>query len=592
MPESLDWTAWFTLAVLISVVFALVRDIARPDLILLGAVGAVLIVGIITPEQAFAGFSNSAVLAVASLFVVAAGLERTNALTFLDRVFFSKSSKLTVMLPKLMMPTSFMSAFLNNTPIVAMLLPRIQRFAKKRNIPASKLLIPLSYAAILGGITTLIGTSTNIVVSGLMEAEGLGAMGMFDLSLIGIPAILAVTFFFAFGGHRLLPDRGAGQEDFVAGLQDVLFEVRVSATSTLIGKTVDAAGLRDLKDAYLVHVRRGERILQVTPNLYFESDDVLTFSGNVEILEELLQKPGLETVVESYEHRDDQALPLYEAVVAESSSLVGKTLKQTNFREKYGGVVLGILRRNEQSLGPLGRVPIKAGDLLVIESLEGFDRRWNASRDEFYLVAPRTSATVRPRSKRAPFAILILIAMVGLMATGMMAVVTATFSAALGMIVLRCVRFSEAKSSIDVSVLIVIAAALGFGKAIDVTGLADVTAHGLITLTSSLGTIGVLVVLYAATNMMTELITHKAAAVLMFPVAMAIAAELGIDARALALIVAVGAAASFMTPIGYQTNLMVMSSGSYRYRDYLKAGFPVSLIVMAIAVFVVHSAYL
>ena len=181
MPESLDWTAWFTLAVLISVVFALVRDIARPDLILLGAVGAVLIVGIITPEQAFAGFSNSAVLAVASLFVVAAGLERTNALTFLDRVFFSKSSKLTVMLPKLMMPTSFMSAFLNNTPIVAMLLPRIQRFAKKRNIPASKLLIPLSYAAILGGITTLIGTSTNIVVSGLMEAEGLGAMGMFDL---------------------------------------------------------------------------------------------------------------------------------------------------------------------------------------------------------------------------------------------------------------------------------------------------------------------------------------------------------------------------------------------------------------------------
>lgn len=592
MVEALDWTAWFTLLVLVSVVVALVIDIARPDLILLGAVGAVLITGIITPEQAFAGFSNSAVLAVASLFVVAAGLERTNALTFLDRMFFSASKRLSMMLPKLMASTSFLSAFLNNTPIVAMLLPRIQEQARKRSIPASKLLIPLSYAAILGGLTTLIGTSTNIVVSGLMESEGLEPMGMFDLTLIGVPAIFAVMLFFALGGHRLLPDRGTDHDEFEAGLQDVLFEVRISEGSAFIGKTVDGAGLRALQDAYLVHIRRGEQVLQVTPNIYFDAGDVLTFSGNVSILENLLQRDGLETVVESYEHNEDQSLPLYEAVVAESSSLVGKTLKEANFREKYGGVVLGILRSNEQAMGPLGQVPIKAGDLLVIESLSGFDRRWNASRDEFYLVASRQASSVRPRSKRAPFAILILISMVSLAALGIMPIVTAAFCAALGMVLLRCVRFSEAKNSIDVSVLIVIAAALGFGKAVEATGLAGLTAHGLITVTSGLGTVGVLIVLYAATNLMTELITHKAAAVLMFPVAMAIAAELGLDARAVALIVAVAAAASFMTPIGYQTNLMVMSAGSYRYRDYLKAGFPVSLIVMAIAVCVVHMAYL
>jgi di/tricarboxylate transporter len=271
---------------------------------------------------------------------------------------------------------------------------------------------------------------------------------------------------------------------------------------------------------------------------------------------------------------------------------VGKTLKETNFRERYGGVVLGILRRNVQSLGPLGRIPIKAGDLLVVESLTGFDKRWNARRDEFYLVAPHRLATARPRSARAPVAIVILLAMVGLAATNVLPIVTAAFCSALAMIVLRCVRFSEAKQSIDVSVLIVIAAALGFGKAIDVTGLASASARSLVTVTSSLGSVGVLIVLYAATNLMTELITHKAAAVLMFPVAMAMAAELGLDPRALALVVAVSAAASFMTPIGYQTNLMVMSAGSYQYRDYLKVGFPVSLIVMSVTVLAVSFVYL
>jgi di/tricarboxylate transporter len=491
-----------------------------------------------------------------------------------------------------MIPTSFLSAFLNNTPIVAMLLPRIQEFSRRRKTPASKLLIPLSYAAILGGITTLIGTSTNIVVSGLMEAEGLGAMQMFELSLIGIPAIFLVVIFFVVVGHRLLPDGGANEEDFAAGLQDVMFEVRIATNSELVGQTAEEAGLRALEDAFLVHIRRDDRLLQISPNVYFEDGDVLTFSGNVSILEDLLARPGLETVVESYEHRSDQTLPLYDAVVAENSSLVGKTLKETNFRETYGGVVLGILRRDIRSIGPLGRVPIKAGDLLIIESLEGFDRRWNARRDEFYLVASRRLATTRPRLTRAPIAIAILLAMVGLAATNVLPIVTAAFCSALAMILLRCIRFSEAKQSIDVSVLIVIAAALGFGKAIDATGLADVSARSLITLTSSLGTVGVLITLYAATNLMTELITHKAAAVLMFPVAMAMASELGLDPRALALVVAVGAAASFMTPIGYQTNLMVMSAGSYRYKDYLKVGFPVSLIVMAVTVFLVNTVYL
>ncbi len=587
----LDAQAWLTIGVIVAIAGALLRDLARPDLIFLGGLGVLLLADVVTPQEAFAGFSNPAVLTVGALFVVAAGVQQTGALGFLDRILFAPSTRLQRALPRIMLPTAFLSAFLNNTPVVAMLTPRVQQWARRTGLPASKLLIPLSYAAIVGGMVTLIGTSTNIIVSGLLVEAGFPAMGLFDLTWVGVPAVLSVVGYFALVGHRLLPDRGAGPPIFEDGLKECLFEVRVGASSPMAGQTVEEAGLRNLGDAFLVHLRRRERLVPASPQEVLEPGDVLTFTGNAAMLDQLMQQPGLERNVSAIETDAFETLPLFEAVVADTSSLVGKSLRQVQFRERYGGVVLAIQRRHERLSGPLGRLPIHAGDLLLIEARDGFDQRWNANRDAFYLVAARRPTPTKPPSRKAAVALLILGAMIVLMTTRLVPLVTAAFVAALTMIVTQCLSTSQASRAVNLQVLVVIAAALGLGHAVAQTGLSEVLAQGLLTL-AGLGTVAAMVGLYLTTNVLTELITHKAAAVLMLPVALAMAVELGVEPKAFALVVAVAAAASFMTPIGYQTNLMVMAAGGYRPRDYLKVGLPVSLLVMTVATIMIFFIWL
>ncbi len=584
----LGWQAWVTVGVVLVTLVALVREITRPDLIFVGSLGLLLLTGVLSPEQAFAGFANPAVLTIAALFVVAAGVQQTEALGFLDGVLFPRSRRLSLVLPRLMAPTAGLSAFLNNTPIVAMLIPRVQQWADRTGIPASKVLIPLSYAAILGGTITLIGTSTNLVVSGLLQAEGYDGLGLFDLTWIGLPATALVVVYFALVGHRLLPDRGGAEQVFKDGLDRCLFEFRVTDRSSLIGCTVEEAGLRNLGDAFLVHVRRGDRIIPVTPDETFRRGDVLLFTGTAQALDRLLERPGLERLVPPVQEHEYKTLPLFEAVVASTSNLVGKSLKEVAFRDHYGGVVLGIYRKDARVEGPLGRTPIQPGDLLIVEAGNGFDRRWNARRDEFYLVAPRREEGRKPQRGKAPLALAVLFGMVGVAALGWLPLATAALAAALAMILLRCLHGADAREAVNLQVLVVIAAALGIGKAVEVSGLAAALAGGIAVLAGSLGPLAVLLVLYVATNVLTEMVTNNAAAALMVPVATYTAQHLGIDPKALALVVAIAASASFITPIGYQTNLMVMAAGRYRFNDYLKAGLPVSLIVMGIALSVIY----
>ncbi len=590
---ALGWAAWYTVGVIALMVVALAREVARPGLLVLGALAALLLGGVISPEEAFAGFSNPAVLTVAALYVVAAGVQRTDALAVLDRVLFARAERLPFVLVRFMLPTSVLSAFLNNTPIVAMLTPRLQEWAQARGVAASKLMIPLSYAAIAGGMCTLLGTSTNLVVSGLMEAEGYAPLGFFDVTWIGLPAALGVIGYFALGGHRLLPDRQKHGPAVEEGLQDCLFEAKVTPGSPLDGQSIEDAGLRALGNAYLVHVRRDGRMQQAGPQTMLRAGDTLTFAGHTAALGRLLQRPGFERGVPALEDVDDEheTLPLYEAVVAPSSRLVGKTLREANFREQYRGVVLAIQRKDEQITSSLGRTPIRAGDLLLIEAPSDFERRWIANRDEFYLVAARPGAP-RARARHARRSLLILVSMVTVAATGLVPIVTAAFAAALAMILTRCLRGREAADALDLEVLAVIAGALGIGHAVEVTGLAAALAGGIVGTAAPLGVVAVLVALYVATNLLTELVTNNAAAALMLPVALAVTQELGLAPEAIGILVAVAASASFITPIGYQTNLMVMAPGGYRFGDYARVGVPASLIVMAIAVAVVYTAWM
>ena len=583
--QELDAQFWMTIVILAGIAAALLRDLARPDLIFLSGLAILLVLGVITPADAFAGFSNSAVLAVGALFVVAAGIEETGAVRAFDRMLFGSSMDLRWVLARVMLPTAGLSAFINNTPIVAMLTPRIQHWAQRVGVAPSKLLIPLSYAAIAGGMVTLIGTSTNIIVSGMLVEVGMPALGLFDMAGIGLAAVVSVIGFFTLTGFRLLPDRGI-TPTVEEGLGEYLFEVRVGADAPMIGQTIEHAGLRALRDAYLVHVQRQEHMLSAIPDLVLFEGDTLTFTGKAPMLEELLRRPGLERSVPLVEERLPRTRPLFDAVVSDTSNLVGTSLRDEHFRERYGAAVLAIQRRHERVLGPLGRVTIKAGDLLIIEANEGFDKRWNTSRSEFYLVTPRRADEAKRLNKKAPIALAILIAMVLAIGLRLLPVISAAFLAALAMIATGCLSLRMARRALNLEVLVLIAAALGLGQAVASTGLTTLLADFLLAL-SGLGVMAALMGLYVTTNMLTELVTHKAAAVLMLPVALTMAAELGVEPKAFALTVSVAAAASFMTPVGYHTNLMVMAAGEYRVRDYLRVGAPVSLIVMTAATLVI-----
>ncbi len=606
---SLGLNAWITVAVVMGVVGALMADVGRPDLVLLSGLSVLLVSGVVSPDQAFAGFSNAAVLTVGALYVVAGGVQHTDALSELDRVLFADTTRLEPVLARFMVPTSVLSGLLNNTPIVAMLTPRLQEWADAQNIPASKLMIPLSYAAITGGMMTLIGTSTNLIVAGLMEAEGYEPLSLFDVTWVGVPAALVVIAYFVLGGHRLLPDRGTSAPAAERRLGQNMFEVTVTAPSPIVGQTVAEAGLRDLGDAYLTHVRRGTEVLQGRPGRPLEQGDVLAFNGSLAARERLLERPGLSRTLPAPDGTHDdparyETLPLYEAVIAESSNLVGTTLGEANFREQYQGVVLGIQRQDEPVTSPVGTTELQAGDLLIVEAPGDFKKRWSSgSREEFYLVAPRDGRARQggapddeegktDRSGRAPIALGLTGAMVLAAATGLAPIVTAAVLAALLMILAGCIRPAEAQRALNVQVLVVIAAALGIGKAIETTGLATAAAQGVLSVAEPFGPVVVLVALYLLTNLLTEIITNNAAAVLMLPVAMAAASSLGAPPVAFGVLVAVAASASFLTPIGYQTNLMVMAPGGYRFSDYARVGWPVTLLVMGTSVGIISLVWL
>ncbi len=571
----MTWQAWYTLAALALMVAALVRGAARTDLVLLGTLALLLVAGVVGPEAAFAGFANPAVVAIASLFVVAAGVDRTGALGFVDGLLRPRSARPGPALLRLMAPTALLSGVLNNTPIVAMLIPRVQAW-QSRGPNASKMLIPLSTAAIVGGWLTLIGTSTNVVVHGLLQAEGLPGFGFFTLSWVGVPVVVLVTGYYAAVGHRLLPDRtSASTEGASRGYH---FELRVEDGASLVGRTVEDAGLRTLGDAFLARIQSGETVREAAPEAVLLPGDVLTFVGSSAAFDALLARPGLSRTAPDPDGPD---LPLFEVVIASGSRIEGKTLREIGFRERYGGVVVALRRRAEDVAGGLGRVPLRAGDLLLVEGRPALAGRLATLSDDFALVAP--VGHVRPVSRRAPVALALLVGAIGLAATGVLPLASATFAAALAMVGTGCLRGEALRRAVDVPVLLVIGAALGIGRAVEQTGLAALAATGIESV-APLGPVATLLVVYVASNLLAELVTNKASAVLMLPVALAVAGDLGVDWTPFAVAVTIGSAASFLTPIGYQTNLMVMSAGGYRYTDFARAGAPVSLIVCATTV--------
>lgn len=587
--------AWLTLATLVATVALLTRGRLSPALVVFGAVILLLVVGVVTPAQALSGFSNPAPFTVAALYVVARAVEKTGGLQPLLRTLLQGGRAAGSgtgggsrwPMARLLFPVATASAFLNNTPIVAMVAPQVESWAGRRGQSPSRYLMPLSFAAILGGLVTVIGTSTTIVVSGLLVSEGLPAVGMFEIARVGLPlAVTGIVLVVALA-PILLPDRRGSLREFEEEFREYTVNMVVTPGGPLEGKTVEEAGLRRLEGVFLVEVRRGDEIIApASPQTHLRGGDLLTFAGRSDTVLDLRSTRGLLSDEEEHALEFKEAGHTYfEVVIGADSPLNGRTLREVGFRQEYRAAVLALHRSAERLQAKMGAVVLRPGDTLILLAGVEFKALWRHRRD--FLVISHLGGAPYVSSRRAFIVGGILVGIVASAGFGLLPILQGSLLGAFLLVAFRVMTPREAVDSVDLSVILLIASAFGLGAAIDRSGLAASAAETVMAMAGGLGPRGALVGVLLTTILLTEIITNNAAAVLVFPIAMASATSLGLDPRPFAIAIAVGASASFLTPIGYQTNTMVYGPGGYRFGDYVRLGLPLTLLVVVLTAWMV-----
>ncbi len=578
----MTWEGYATVSVVVAVLTTLVTTRIGPDLVVLGGLTLLLVLGIINTEEALSGFSNSALVSIGALFVVTAGLRETGVARVIGSALLGRPRSLLEAQARVTLPTATISAFINNTPVVAMLMPVVNDWAKRNGLSPSQFLIPLSFAGILGGLCTLIGTSTNLVIDGLLRNRvGHEGLGLFDIIWVGLPCALAGLLYLLFIGPRLLPQRTAavGEQN---DPRQYSVEMIVEPRSPLVGQTIEQAQLRHLPGLFLIEIEReGHIILAVGPQERLKSNDRLVFVGITESVVDLQRIRGLRPATDQVFKLDSQRSHrcLIEAVVSDTCSLVGRSIREGKFRTVYNAAIIAVARNGERLRQKVGDIVLRGGDTLLLEAHPWFFDQHRNSRD-FYLVS-RLDDSTPPRHKQLGIALAILVALVLTTAVGLFDLATAALFAAMLMVLTGCCSGTEARRSINWQVLIVIGASFGIGKAMQVSKAADALAGLLLALDSHpyIALAAVIVI----TMVLTELISNNAAAVLIFPIAVAVAEALEVKFLPFAIAVMIAASSGFATPIGYQTNLMVYGPGGYVFTDFLRIGLPLKLIVGGIA---------
>lgn len=585
----MTWEGYFCLAT-VGLVFCGLAANYAPDALMLGSLVLVMLAGIVRPEEAFSGFANPEMLTVAALFVVAAGLRETGVLDTIGRWVFGRARSERAALLRMAGSVTAMSAFLNNTPIVAMFIPIVTGWCKKNQVAPSRLLLPLSFFTILGGTCTLIGTSTNLVVNGLMRQtaeanpvfqESLRPMSLFEMSFLGIPYALVGILYLVFVGRHFLPNRKDFFEQLRESSREYLVNLEIEPGCRLVNQTVEAAGLRRLPGLFLVEITRDQQILSpVPPTQVLEAGDILTFTGIAATIVDLEKIPGLVPVGgEGYETGavSRRGRVLCEAVVSGTSPVIGKTVRRANFRAAYNAAIIAVHRGGERLGGKVGDIALRPGDTLLLQTDPHF-QRVHCNNPDFLLVSGVDD--YHPvRDDKTIVASILLGVLIVLMATGFIRTVTAAFLIAGLMVITRCISTADARQSIDWQILITIGSAFGLGKALVNSGCVEFVAETVVHHAHSLGPWVVLGGVYVVTAVLTETITNNAAAALVFPFAVGIASHLGVNPRPFAMAVAFSASASFITPLGYQTNLMVYAAGGYRFSDFMRVGLPLAVLL-------------
>ncbi len=589
----MGWEAWLSIATAAALLLSLSMRIAATDLLAVACVGVLMLAQAVSGTALLpssgdvaAGFGNEGLITVGLLFAVVAGLELTGGTELATGWLLKRARSLAGAQLVLLGPVALLSGFLNNTPVVAAMLPVVNDLAKRVGASPSQLLLPLSYAAILGGMCTLIGTSTNLLIQGLVINQGAPPLSFFAPAAVGVPAAVFGLIYIMAASRWLLPNR----KPAVSAKDDprqYTVEMVVTPGGALVGQTIESAGMRHLPGLYLAEIERdGYQVTAVGPRERLFAGDTLVLVGVLESVVDLQKIRGLSPPDDQARKLDAPAWNrrLVEAVVSSRCSLLGKTIREGRFRTNYGAAVIAVARGDRRLPGKLGDVRLEVGDVLLLEASPMFVEQ-RAQSHEFFLVSDVPGGAVR-RPERAWLALLIMVLMVLAATLTPLSIMTAALTACVAMIAFRCCTSEEARQSVDWSVLIVIGAALGIGRALDRSGAAASIADGLLSLAGGNALLS-LAAIYIATMLCTELITNNAAAVLMFSIAWEAATGLGVDPMPFVIAVMIAASASFSTPFGYQTNLMVYGLGGYRITDYLRFGLPLNLFLFLIAMLII-----
>ena len=576
----MTWEIAFVLGLTVCAVVLFVTEKFSTDIVAILVMIVLLVFRVLTPAEGLAGFANTATVTVGAMFVLSAGMFRSGAVNFVGKALgrlARHSSRL--MLFVLMVGVGVLSSFLNNTAAVAILIPVVIVVARRAKTSPSKLLMPLSFASMFGGMCTVLGTSTNILASSIAEQAGLGAFSMFEFTKLGVIFFAVGVAYMMTLGRRLVPDhRGQGDLTTSFGLGDYLTDLVLQTESKSVGHALASAPLVKELNIDVLQILRGEDTLRPTPETILCEGDVLRIQGDLRTINELKGRAGV-TFGMSMKWRDEHLQStdtrLVEAVVGPSSPLAGKSLAESRLRANYGASVLAIRHHGTLRHSQFENITLMPGDALLIDVPN--DQIEHLTQQRVFLVVSRAGI---PRFdwRKASKAVAILIAVVVVAATGLLPIVAAAATGALMMVLSGCVSTEEAYGAIEWNVLFLLAGMLSLGAAMEKTGASTMLANGMIDSVGGFGPLALLAAFFGATMLLTEVMSNNATVALLLPIAITTAQALDVDPHAFMFAVIFAASSSFMTPVGYQTNTMIYGPGQYRFKDFVRVGAPLNLI--------------
>lgn len=582
---------WITLTIICIALLLFVWERWTVDVVAVFVMVAFVLSGVLTPHEGLMGFSNPATVTVGAMFILSAALFKTGVLNNLGKVLISAGrTSFTLCILVIMLVSGLMSAFINDTAVVAMLMPVVIQVAREADISPSKLLMPLSFGALLGGVCTLIGTSTNILVSGILEDHGLSPIGMFELSRGGVFFFITGVIYMIIVSKWLLPNRKANvsiQQDF--GMDRYLAEIRLLSSAKSVGQRVSECALvKDLNVEILQIIRADGALAFPMPYTELREGDILKVRCDIDKLKKLTVREGIEIKGDLGEMVKD-GFRLHEMLVPPNSHFIGKSLAELQFRESYRGAsVLAIRSRDTIIHERIGRTPIKDGDILLVRADDLVLPRLRKSSS---LIMLSDTNNVPIHWGKTIFTLSVIIAVMVAASVGLAPIVLTAITGVIVLVMAGMISTGDAYRSIEWKVIFMLAGVLSMGTALSKTGAA-MTLSAYVT--DYLGAYGPHVVLsffYGITFLLTNFMSNNATAALLIPIALVSATTLGVDARPFIMAVTFGASLSFMTPIGYQTNTMILAPGNYRFRDFLVIGTPLNMLLWLLATWMIPKIY-